>query len=71
MASSYETVIDMNQVMELFNNMQKDVRDNGINMLNADNNEVNRTNMFSFFYQFIRKYISYNINKNKDYNDNV
>jgi hypothetical protein len=71
MASSHETVIDMNQVMELFNNMQKDVRDNGINMFNSDNHEVNQNNMFSYFFQFIRKYVSSNIAKNKEQLDDV
>ena len=52
-----DTVIDMVDVINLFDRMQTDSRDNGLNMFNANDENVNGRNMISYFYQFIRKYI--------------
>ena len=52
-----DTVIDMVDVINLFDRMQTDARDNGLNMFNANDENVNGRNMISYFYQFIRKYV--------------
>ena len=52
-----DTVIDMVDVINLFDKMQTDARDNGLNMFNANDENVNGRNMLNYFYQFIRKYI--------------
>ena len=59
-----DTVIDMVDVINLFDRMQTDSRDNGLNMFNADDENVNGRNMISYFYQFIRKYIVVTKSKN-------
>ena len=59
-----DTVIDMVDVINLFDRMQTDARDNGLNMFNADDENVNGRNMISYFYQFIRKYIVVTKSKN-------
>lgn len=48
---------DMMAVMELYNHMKNDSRDNGINMFDANEELVNGSNMFSHFYKFIKKHI--------------
>jgi hypothetical protein len=52
-----DTVIDMFDVINLFDTMKTDSRDNGLNMFNANDENVNGRNMINYFYQFIRKYI--------------
>jgi hypothetical protein len=59
-----DTVIDMVDVINLFDRMQTDARDNGLNMFNANDENVNGRNMISYFYQFIRKYIIVTKSKN-------
>ena len=59
-----DTVIDMVDVINLFDKMQTDARDNGLNMFNANDEHVNRSNMLNYFYQFIRKYIVITKSKN-------
>ena len=59
-----DTVIDMVDVINLFDRMQTDARDNGLNMFNANAENVNGRNMISYFYQFIRKYIVVTKSKN-------
>ena len=59
-----DTVIDMVDVINLFDKMQTDSRDNGLNMFNANDENVNSRNMISYFYQFIRKYIVITKSKN-------
>ena len=59
-----DTVIDMVDVINLFDRMQTDSRDNGLNMFNADDENVNGRNMISYFYQFIGKYIVVTKSKN-------
>jgi hypothetical protein len=59
-----DTVIDMVDVINLFDRMQTDARDNGLNMFNANDENVNGRNMISYFYQFIRKYIVVTKSKN-------
>ena len=59
-----DTVIDMVDVINLFDRMQTDARDNGLNMFNANDENVNNRNMISYFYQFIRKYIVITKSKN-------
>lgn len=59
-----DTVIDMVDVINLFDRMQTDARDNGLNMFNANDENVNSRNMISYFYQFIRKYIVITKSKN-------
>ena len=59
-----DTVIDMVDVINLFDKMQVDARDNGLNMFNANDENVNSRNMISYFYQFIRKYIVITKSKN-------
>ena len=54
----------MVDVINLFDRMQTDSRDNGLNMFNADDENVNGRNMISYFYQFIRKYIVVTKSKN-------
>jgi hypothetical protein len=56
--------IDMNDVIDLFKTLQNDAINNGVNMFNANEPNVNSNNMISHFYQFIKKYIV--IVKNKD-----
>ena len=56
--------IDMNDVIDLFKTLQNDSINNGVNMFNANEPNVNSNNMISHFYQFIKKYIV--IVKNKD-----
>ena len=48
---------DMTPFINLFNKMNDDALENGINMFNENNENVNNQNMFSYFYQFIKKYI--------------
>ncbi len=48
---------DLSGIIELFNRMKQDTRDNGINMFNANDEFVDDNNMFSFFYKFIKKHI--------------
>jgi len=48
---------DMTPFINLYNKMKDDSLDNGINMFNETNINVNTQNMFSYFYQFIKKYI--------------
>lgn len=57
-SNKQDTIIDMSHVLELFNTMQKDAIDNGINMFNSHTTEVNRHNMGTYFYQFIKKHIT-------------
>jgi hypothetical protein len=49
--------IDMEPFINLYNKMKDDALENGINMFNENNDNVNQQNMFSYFYQFIKKYI--------------
>ena len=49
--------IDMEPFINLYNKMKDDALENGINMFNENNENVNTQNMFSYFYQFIKKYI--------------
>jgi hypothetical protein len=37
--------------------MKDDALENGIHMFNENNENINNQNMFSYFYQFIKKYI--------------
>ena len=55
---------DMTHFMHLYDKMKDDSLENGINMFNENNEHVNNQNMFSYFYQFIKKYII--ITKNND-----
>jgi hypothetical protein len=55
---------DMTPFMHLYEKMKDDSLENGINMFNENNENVNTENMFSYFYQFIKKYIV--IIKNSD-----
>lgn len=55
---------DMSAFMHLYDKMKDDAIENGINMFNNNNENVNTQNMFSYFYQFIKKYIV--ITKNTD-----
>jgi hypothetical protein len=48
---------DIIPFINLFDTMKNDAIENGINMFNENNNDVNSQNMFSYFYQFIKKYI--------------
>ena len=48
---------DMTPFINLFNKMNDDALENGINMFNEHNENINNQNMFSYFYQFIKKYI--------------
>ena len=48
---------DMEPFIQLYNKMKDDALENGINMFNENNDNVNQQNMFSYFYQFIKKYI--------------
>ena len=48
---------DMTPFINLYTKMNDDSLDNGINMFNENNENVNTQNMFSYFYQFIKKYI--------------
>ena len=48
---------DMEPFIQLYNKMKDDALENGINMFNENNGNVNQQNMFSYFYQFIKKYI--------------
>ena len=48
---------DMEPFIHLYNKMKDDALENGINMFNENNGNVNQQNMFSYFYQFIKKYI--------------
>ena len=48
---------DMTPFINLYNKMKDDALENGINMFNENNENVNNQNMFSYFYQFIKKYI--------------
>ena len=48
---------DMTSFINLYTKMKDDALDNGINMLNDNNENVNTQNMFSYFYHFIKKYI--------------
>ena len=48
---------DMICLTEIYNKMQDDIKNNGINMLNANDNNVNNMNMFAFFCKFIKKYV--------------
>ena len=48
---------DMTPFINLYTKMNDDALDNGINMFNENNENVNTQNMFSYFYQFIKKYI--------------
>ena len=52
-----DTVIDMVDVINLFDTMKTDARDNGLNMFNANDGNIDDRNMLSYFFQFIRKYI--------------
>ena len=63
MANKNDT-INMDDVINLFKTLQNDAINNGINMFNANEPQVNSNNMISHFYQFIKKYIV--IVKNKD-----
>ena len=47
---------DMTPFINLFNKMNDDALENGINMFNDTNENVNNQNMFSYFYQFIKRY---------------
>ncbi len=51
---------DMTPFINLFNKMNDDALENGINMFNEKNENVNNQNMFSYFYQFIKRYITIN-----------
>jgi hypothetical protein len=55
---------DMTPFMHLYDKMKDDSLENGVNMFNENNENVNTQNMFSYFYQFIKKYII--ITKNSD-----
>ena len=55
---------DMTHFMHLYDKIKDDALENGINMFNENNEHVNNQNMFSYFYQFIKKYII--ITKNND-----
>ena len=55
---------DMTPFMHLYEKMKDDSLENGINMFNENNENVNTENMFSYFYQSIKKYIV--IIKNSD-----
>ena len=46
---------DMTPFINLYNKMRDDALENGINMFNENNENVNNQNMFSYFYQFIKK----------------
>ena len=48
---------DMTPFINLYNKMSDDALENGINMFNENNENVNNQNMFSYFFQFIKKYI--------------
>ena len=48
---------DMTPFINLYNKMNDDALENGINMFNENNENVNKQNMFSYFYQFIKRYI--------------
>ena len=48
---------DIEPFIHLYNKMKDDALENGINMFNENNDNVNQQNMFSYFYQFIKKYI--------------
>ena len=48
---------DIIPFINLFDTMKNETMENGINMFNENNNDVNPQNMFSYFYQFIKKYI--------------
>ena len=48
---------DMTPFINLYNKMRDDALENGINMFNENNENVNNQNMFSYFFQFIKKYI--------------
>ena len=48
---------DMEPFINLYNKIKDDALENGINMFNENNDNVNQQNMFAYFYQFIKKYI--------------
>ena len=48
---------DIIPFINLFDTMKNDAIENGINMFNENNDNVNQQNMFAYFYQFIKKYI--------------
>jgi len=49
--------IDMTPFINLYNSMKDDSLENGVHMFNENNENINTQNMFSYFYQFIKKYI--------------
>jgi len=63
MATKSES-INMDDIIVLFKTLQNDSINNGVNMFNACEPNVNNNNMITHFYQFIKKYIV--IVKNKD-----
>ena len=58
----YKDNSDMTTFINLYNTMKDDALENGIHMFNENNENINNQNMFSYFYQFIKK----NIIINKD-----
>ena len=55
---------DITPFINLYDTMKNDAIENGINMFNENNDNINNQNMFSYFYHFIKKYII--INKKPD-----
>lgn len=49
--------VELESVIDIFDKLQKDAKDNGISMFNANDSFVNNQNMLPFFHQFIKKYV--------------